>query len=479
MPPANEPRASWAWASAIFLIALAANTYRIGWWMPLPDESGYADTATAWLSGNQGPEQGAYALAPMLVAIASVLQRIGVAPLASIRLVAAVFGSAIVACAYLLLRTTAGEWPARAGAVAMLALYGLRMYSRVGHRETLHLCLGLVAWYLVVVPLRGERVHVPRGHLIAAGVALGLALWAKQVAFLYAFGVAYFVIAAERQVPRVLRAFAWVLAGAAIPAAAIAARTIVAAGVTVSADMNMPTTGLISGAKFTGAAVIAMLGIPLNDHKALGLAVLIAAAGFVLYGTLSRRPVATLAATYLAPSMVFFTLLARKQDYYLLPAAIMLVLALVEATAAASPRIVRAVAGAMLVLLVLFNLPAQRDLYATRGPDDNFLVAMRSFAAGGTIASSHAELVDFINREQHVGLRVLPLFDDSTNQILSYRLNAATLADPRLDGIVLKDYYYDRLRAASPGEWDAIGRAFPVPSRADGLVVLRRTVPPH
>ena len=120
-------------------------------------------------------------------------------------------------------------------------------------------------------------------------------------------------------------------------------------------------------------------------------------------------------------------------------------------------------------------MPADRDLYATRGPDESFLQAMQTFKAGSTIASSHPALLNFINRDEHTGLAVLPLFDDTVDSVVSYHLNAATLADPRLDGIVMKDYYYDRLRPAARADWDALERVFPSQSRDDGLIVFRRS----
>lgn len=477
MRPTNDSRQALGWAFAFFLVALAANAYRLGWWMPLPDETGYADTATAWLSGGQGQQQGAYASAPMLVAIASMLQRFGVTPIVSVRLVAAVFGAGIIAVTYLLLRRSTGEWTARGVALSMLAFNGLRMYSRVGQRETLHILFGLMAWSLVVGLPESGRARMTPGRMIATGLILGIGLWAKQIAFLYVFAVVYFVIASDWNVSSAARKLAWLFAGFAGPAVAIAARTMSAAKVAVSADMNMPSAGVVAGAKFAGASVIAMLGIPVHAYKLLGIVVLIVSAGFVVRGCLSRRPLATLAAVHFTAALLFFSLFERKQDYYLLPSAMVLVFALIETVAAPirSSRTARVAAGGILVVLALFNVSALPAFYVTRGPDENFLRAMQTFGPRSTISSSHAELVDYINREEHLGLTVLPLFDDSTDQILSYGLNAATLADPRLDGIVLKDYYYDRLRAEAPGEWDAIARALPSMSRGDGLVVFRRS----
>jgi hypothetical protein len=474
------PAPSVAWSGAIFLVALATNVFRLRQWVPLPDEVAYAGTATAWLTGGAGPEQGLYGFEPVLVGAASLLQRMDVTPLASVRLVAALFGAGVIVLTYVLLRTSVGEWPARGGALAMLALYQLHVYSRVGQRETAHIFFGLLAWAAIAAPPDAGRERFPPGRMIAAGLVLGAGLWTKQVAFLYVITAACLVaIDARWSLRRAARPLAWLAAGLVVPAAAIVGRTITVARVTLTPDMNMPSLGAVAGAKFAGASIITMLGIPVFGHKLIGVVVLIAAAGCVVQGCLARRPMATLAAAYLVPACLFFTLLPRKHDYYMLPCAMVLLLALVE-TASVSRRAARAVAAAALVLLAAFNVPAARELYATRGPGENFLAAMRTFDRGRTIASSHAELVAFINQEERLDLRVLPLFEDPVDSVASYRLNAATLADPRLDGIVLKDYYYDRLRAAAPDAWSAIGRRWPAQSRGHGLVVLRRDfAPPH
>ena len=480
MSEAGEPvRGGGAAAVVLFLVAFGLHLIRLDHWTAFPDEVGYAETAQGLLDRGAFVHESLMFFPPLFVYLAAGLQALGVELLLSVRLVSALFGAGIVAVVYLLVAGGYGRRTALWCSTAFLALLRLKEYGRLGQPETIHVFFGFLAFAFV---LRWSRAPRPR-DMAAAGLCLGAALWAKEVALSYALGIGGYLVVALLFLGRRLRAPDL---GALVGGLALLCVPLIALGESsgnsllfeVSGakafDVNMKSLGLAASVRITVQNVLVMFGTPAPLAYALGIPLILACGALLLRGAAQGRPVAVLSLCYVLVMLAFVTWFRTKFTYYVLPAVLLAyacaLCEVVDGLAGGAERRARslfALAGLILAAILAANVARHGELYVERGDHDSFRALLVETDFGGAIAASHTPLFRYVGAREGLGTEIHELFVGP-----DYELNWEALRDPGTAAVVTKAYYLERL--ARREQWVAMRALFPVESRREDLAVLRR-----
>lgn len=462
-PPAKvkHPRenrlnpADWLTGLTILFLGLVINFSRLKTWAPLPDEINYAISAKNLLANRTLIGSDIMFFPPLFVYFSALLQLIGSEPLFSVRLISAAAGALIPPLFYLAGRRYFDYKTALLATLGPLSLFALHQYSRLGQVEILALLFAAAA---ILFLLRQQPV--------SAGVALGLGLWAKEVTLgIIASGLLFLLF-----FPRRWRQIGLLLAGLAAPAGLLCLLGLLTSNnllyeITASRgyDINMlklaPLASLFALGANLSFNLFPRLFTPGEFLLFIALAPLTVFLLFylVLRGALKKRPLPLLTLCYLIVHLPFFFLFTRKFDYYLLPAAILLLwTGITELIANPPPRLLRIAGAVLITLLVLFNLYAGQFLYYNQGTHRSFLPAVAQIPPGSGVATSHPTLVNYIAQQMGNNLKTKPLFKPN-----GYELNQEVFADTSIKVVLLKKYYYEKLRRQYPRTWDSLTGYFP------------------
>ncbi|MEO0080660.1 MAG: glycosyltransferase family 39 protein [candidate division WOR-3 bacterium] len=408
---------------------------------------------------------------PLFVYLAASLQMVGVEVLMSVRLISAFSGALIIPLLYLIFVSCYNTKTSNLVALTGIPLFSLHSYSRLGQVDILMLVfVVLTGFFLVRLMQYGKPANA-----LWAGLAIGIGTWTKETMLgTFASSILFLLILPANR----WRSIGLLLLGATGPLlllAGLGAETgqNLLYEVTASRgyDINMLKLPLISSLFATGAN----LGINLYPRMfsklefmlfvALAPPTVILLMLLVFKGTIERRPFPLWVSSYLAIHLPFFTLFSRKFDYYLLPGAILLLSAgacetfSCKNSARANQQIhMLRISGKVIIsAIILYNIIACRLLYSNPGTHGSFRAAIVDLEPGTRIATSHPTLAQYISDRASLGLRVTALFEHN-----SYRISWPTVTDTATKAIVLKKYYYDKLRATNPRDWDSLTRFFPI-----------------
>lgn len=451
---------------------LALNLFRLGHWAPLPDEVNYALSAHHLIEHRTLLGQDIMFFPPLFVYLSALLQLSGAGLLTSVRLVSAVFGALIPPMLYLTLRSLYDDRTAGLTASATLLLFALHLYSRLGQVEILMLTLIIGGIFLLLWGMRTGRSR----YAFWSGVLFGFALWAKETALGVLAAALLFLLVVG---PRPKQNLALLMVGWLLPATPLILlgelsghSLLLEVSTARGYDINMLRLSPFGNLLTTGANLGYNL-FPRLFYRwefvlfAIAAPLTMLALGWILLqGTIRKRPFPLFVACYLAIHLPFFFLFSRKFDYYLLPAAVLLLTSgVAEALAARSPaqtpgrasRVLRPVALGLAALLVGFNLYSWRFLYWNRGTHQTFAAAVATLDPNTGLATSHPSLARYISDRCSLNLHVVPLFGDG-----DYEIRWDTATTPSTRAVVMKRYYFDVLAEQPDRPLDSLTSVFPV-----------------
>lgn len=441
----------------VFVINLTVHLIRLNYWTPLPDEINYALSARYLITHRTLIGNDIMFFPPLFVYIAALLQKSGIELLLSVRLISAVAGALLLTSLYFALRAHYRQLTALIATGVAFSLYAFHLYSRLGQVEILMLMFILFSMTSVLYK-----------KTFWAGLFLGMALWVKETALglLLSLLIFYLLQTADRK-----RSIVLIFGGMAAPVILLISLGYISGQnllFEISAsrgyDINMlklsPFTNFIATSANLGFNLFPrlfykweflsfILFAPVTTLFLLSLTIIRA---------LKLRPFPLLVTCYLLVHLTFFFFFSRKFDYYLLPAALLI-------TAAATcelfekdvPTRLRFIGKVLVSVLVIFNIYANSFLYFNRGTHRSFETAISNISTGTAVATSHPTLVAYLSQRSEKNLQILPLFEPR-----SYHLNQKALTDSTITAVIVKKYYYDRLRNTYPVDWDSLLYRFPI-----------------
>ncbi len=457
MPPAVNHlsrKTRWWFTLGLFFSGLLIRLFRLNYWSPLPDEINYALSAKYLLTHHTLIGNDIMFFPPLFVYSAALLQWLGVELLLSVRSISAIAGAAIAPLVYLI---TSRYCPPRSSlftATALLLLSAPNLYSRLGQVEMLML-------FFIFLTL----FFLSRDQPLLAGIALGLGTWTKETTLGTILSVTVFLLFLPDRW-RQIRSLFFGLAG---PLSLLSLLGIFTGKNLLfeilpgrGYDINMLKTALVPNLFITAANLgINLFPRPFTPGE---LAVFIIGAPlsiiFFFYllvkGSKRRHPLSLFTACYLTVHLPFFFFFSRKFDYYLLPAALLLFISAVACfTTSPLPKPLRLTGTAIISLILLFNIYSQKFLYFNRGTHRMFSKIIHQIPDDTGVATSHPTLVAYLAQQQNKNLKIQPLFQSN-----SYSLNWPALTDTATRVVLLKKYYYDKLKREYPAEWEQLARLF-------------------
>uniref|UniRef100_A0A7C4CC98 Glycosyltransferase RgtA/B/C/D-like domain-containing protein n=1 Tax=candidate division WOR-3 bacterium TaxID=2052148 RepID=A0A7C4CC98_UNCW3 len=458
-------------AALLLALGLGLHLWRLGHWTPLPDEVNYGLSARYLIEHRTLVGHDIMFFPPLFVYLAALLQLAGTELLTSVRLISAVSGALVLPVLYVALRGLYGERTARLASLAALPLSSLHLYSRLGQVEVPALALVAGGICLLLQLVQTDQ----RRYAFWSGLMLGFALWVKETALGAAATAVLFLLATK---PRRGRNFALLAAGWLIPAAPLILLGVATGNdlfFEVSAsrgyDINMLKLSPLTNLLTTGANMGYNL-FPRLFYRwefilfAVAAPLTLLALGWqTMRGALQRHLFPLFVTSYLVVHLPFFILFSRKFDYYLLPAALLLLVGGSAEALAASTRDARrgftdrVVVPACLVLTVLlvgFNIYSCRFLYWNRGTHRTFADAVRAVRPGSGLATSHPSLARYINDRGGLGLNVTPLFKKG-----SYEVAWSSATSPAVTTLLMKRNYFDALVEQPARPLDSLMSLFP------------------
>lgn len=435
-----------------FSLTLIFHLLRLNYWTPLPDEINYALSAKYLIINRTLVGKDIMFFPPLFVYTAALLQKAGVELLLSVRVISSIAGAILLLAYYFAMRANYRRKTALIATGILFSLFSFHSYSRLGQVEIL---------MLMFIALSIMCIFYKKPLL--AGIFLGLGLWTKETSLgsLLSFSIFYLLQPTDRRrslglflggviVPVLLLLLLGAFAGQNLLFEILASRGY---------DINMlklsPFANFISLGINFGYNVFPRLFYRWEFLTFVILAPITTL--FLLFltfrGSVKYRPFPMLITCYLLIHLPFFFLFSRKFDYYLLPAAILIVLGascelLNEEGYSARLRVIGKV---LISAVVIFNIYADTFLYFDRGTHQSFEIAIKNLPLGTSVATSHPTLVDYLSDRWTRNLKIIPLFEPSR-----YRLNRKVLTDSTITTVIVKKYYYDRLRSTYPIDWDSL-----------------------
>ncbi len=460
LPPT---RRDYQLALLFFALILTANLIRLNYWSPLPDEINYARCARSLIENRTIISSDIMFFPPLFVYLSALLQLLGTELLTSVRLISALTGAAILPVLYLTARLFYPPATALPTLLLTLPLFSLRLYSRLGQVEITMLFFIILSILFLLRALRSGKGF----DVISAGLTLGLGLWTKETSLGATAVSVIFMLTSYQSRWQMLGKF---LLGLAPPALLLSILSICTGRnllfeimASRGYDINMlqldPLGNLIALGANLGYNLVPRLFYPWE----IIIFIFLVPAAFILLlttlikGVKDKNPFTRLVLIYLIVHLPFFFLFSRKFDYYLLPAAL-LVLFNIGLTVLASDtgRTLRRTGVCLLTLLAIVNLYSDYFLYCNRGTHASFEEAVKQLEPNTTIATSHSTLVEYLAHRSGTQLQVRELFEPGT-----YRLHSGILDDSTIGTILLKYYYYQRLTSLYPQDWERLQGLFP------------------
>ncbi len=438
-----------------FIITLTVHLVRLNYWTPLPDEINYALSARHLITNRTLIGNDIMFFPPLFVYSAALLQKLGIELLLSVRLISCIAGALILALLYLGLRAIYSRKTTIITTGIAFSLFTFHLYSRLGQVEILMLMF-------ITLSIVGIFHNKP----FLAGFSLGLALWTKEVALGTLLSLLIYFVLQRPGRARLLTRF---LAGVTGPFSLLLvfgfiSRQNLLLEIMASRgyDINMLKLAPFANFIATGANLNFNL-FPRLFYKWEFLAFVLLGPVTTLFflfltirGGLKSRPFPLLITCYLLVHLTFFFFFSRKFDYYLLPAAMLIVLvSSCELFEHESSVKLQFLGKILISALVICNIYADSFLYFNRGTHQSFEVAINNIPAGAAVATSHPTLVDYLSKRSKKGLKIMPLFEPA-----SYNLNQKILRDSTVNVVILKKFYYDRLRHTYQDDWDSLSYYF-------------------
>lgn len=484
----------------LFLIALAAHLARVHLWTPYPDELqyglaarslgepihlSYAVITPSYLEAFRFP--------PLFTYLGFLAQGLGADFLSSVRIAAAVLGAGIIPAVYTLLSEVSDRRAATLGALLLLVLYPLNIFSVLGRPETGHLLCFLVSAIFLLRWARDGR----RRQVAGAGIAIGAGVWFHEVSLSYALAAVVYLclmgLLRQRRIP--YREIFWLCVTLGLSMAPLLFLGHREGGdllLEVSTDKSWRVT--VDPLSFPAAvrsmltSLTTMLGVPAFGRIVLGPACLVSCAYLLLRSVAAGSPIGVLVFSYLSVALPFFTWYPERFDYHLLPGAVLLLVLCVRELLAFLPGSTRspsessrprllggfqpyltAAAACVLGVLAIANVLQDRALFAGRGEYDYLRQFIAASPARERVVAFPNLYLGWLSERDGRGVTVLPLFSD-----LRYSINWPAVEDTGTDAIVLPDFYFERLSQKFPSDWAAVARLFPRRENFAKLVVLRR-----
>ena len=474
----------------LFLIALAVHLVRVPLWSPYPDELQYGWAArNLWQPVHlsyaplvTASYLEAFGFPPLFAYLGMIAQRLGADILSSVRIVAAVLGAGIIPAVSGVLGEVVDRRTATLGALLLLLLYPLDVFSALGRPETGHLlCFLIAAIFLLRWAREGRRLQ-----LVGAGMAIGTGVWFHEVSLAYGLAASIYLLLTgllrRRQIPFLdIAWFCGTLALFVAPLLLLGHREGGDILLEVSSDKSWRVTveslSVLGAVRSMLGNLLAMLGVPAAGRIVLGPACLLSGAYLLLRSLAAGAPLGVLVLSYLSVALPFFTWYSERFDYHLLPAAVLLLVLCireglgVRRDAERSGRGLYATAGAagVLAVLVVANVAQDRALFAGRGDYDYLRQFIVTSPPGEHVVAFPNHYFGWLSEREGRGVAVLPLFTD-----LRYSINWPAVEDTGTDAVVLPDLYFERLSQEFPSDWAAVARLFPRRETFAKLVVLRR-----
>ncbi|MGQ9677765.1 MAG: ArnT family glycosyltransferase [bacterium] len=441
-----------------FFVTLALHLFRLNYWTPLPDEINYAISAKHLITNRTLIGNDIMFFPPLFVYSAALLQKAGVELLLSVRMISAIAGAILPAAFYFALRADYRPKTAFIATGLLLSLFSFHSYSRLGQVEVLMLMF-------IALSICSILYKKP----FWAGIFLGLGVWTKETTLgaVLSFFIFYLLQPTVRRKSLVILlggAFAPVLLLlllGALTGQNLLFEILISRGYDINMLKLSPLTNFISLAINLGYNLLPRL---FYQWEFITFAVLVPIATlFLLFltvrGGIKRRPFAMLITCYLLVHLPFFFFFSRKFDYYLLPAALMIILGgtceLLEEKSYS--RRLRIFGKALISALVIFNIYTDTFLYLNRGTHQSFEIAVKNLQFGTTIATSHPTLIEYLSNRFTKNLKIMPIFQPG-----GYHLNLSVMRESTITTAIIKKYYYDRLRNTYPAEWESILSTFAI-----------------
>jgi|GEM_PF-1189724 len=438
-----------------FVITLTVHLVRLNYWTPLPDEINYALSARHLITNRTLIGNDIMFFPPLFVYSAALLQKFGVELLLSVRLISCIAGALILTLLYLGLRAIYSRKTTLIATGITFSLFTFHLYSRLGQVEILMLMF-------ITLSIMGTLHNKP----FLAGFSLGLASWTKEAALGTLLSLLIYFILQRQGRGRLLTRF---LAGVTGPFILLLVFGFISGQnllleimASRGYDINMLKLAPFANFIATGANLSFNL-FPRLFYKWEFLAFVLLAPVTTLFflfltikSGLKSRPFPLLITCYLLVHLTFFFFFSRKFDYYLLPAAMLIVLvSSCELFEHENSVKLQFIGKILISALVICNIYADGFLYCNRGTHQSFEVAINNIPAGTAVATSHPTLLDYLSKRSKKSLKIMPLFEPA-----SYRLNQKTLRDSTVKFVILKKFYYDRLRHTYPDDWDSLSYHF-------------------
>ncbi len=441
----------------VFVITLTAHLFRLNYWTPLPDEINYALSARYLVTHRTPIGNDIMFFPPLFVYIAALLQKSGSELLLSVRLISAVAGALLLASLYFALRSHYRQLTALITTGVVFSLFAFHLYSRLGQVEILLLMF-------IVFSITSVLYKKP----FWAGLFLGMALWVKETALgvLLSFLIFYLLQPTNRK-----RSIALFFAGLAAPVILLITlgyvfgqNLLFEISASRGYDINMLKLSPFANFIATGANLSFNL-FPRLFYKWEFLTFILFAPlttlfflSLTIFRAVKFRPFPLLVTCYLLVHLTFFFFFSRKFDYYFLPAALLITAGgTCELFEKEVPTRLRFIGKVLVSLLVIFNIYANSFLYFNRGTHQSFETAISKIPARTAVATSHPTLVAYLAQRARKYLEIVPLFEPR-----GYHLNQKALTDSTVTAVIVKKYYFDRLRNTYPIDWDSLLYRFPV-----------------
>jgi 4-amino-4-deoxy-L-arabinose transferase-like glycosyltransferase len=450
-------------AIAIFAAGLLFNLIRLNYWSPLPDEINYARCARFLVENRTFFSTDIMFFPPLFVYLSAILQKAGLELLISVRLISAFAGALIVPLLFFSARTCLPRSTAVLGTLCILPMFSLHCYSRLGQVEILMLFFIVLALLFLLRALTTTR----QIFALYAGVALGLGLWTKETTLGAVAASTLFLLLSPA---KSLRLLLNLLLGLALPATGLAVLSHFSGQNLLfeitrarGYDINMlqlhPIASFLALAGNLSYNLLPRIYYPWEFITFIILSPVLTVLLLVLVvrDALQKNLISRFVIAYLTIHLPFFFLFSRKFDYYLLPSALFIVFAGGLAVfTPGGPRNLRKTGIVLLLLLGFFNIYADRFLYFNRGTHGSFATAVQAIPPQTVIATSHPSLVEYLSHKAGLNLKVMPLFQKN-----SYQINPEVWADSSVAIILVKYYYYERLKNRLPDDWTRLTEIFP------------------
>lgn len=441
-----------------FPLTLAFHLLRLNYWTPLPDEINYALSAKYLVANRTLIGNDIMFFPPLFVYTAALLQKAGVELLLSVRMISAIAGAILPVAFYFAMRADYRPKTAFIATGILLSLFSFHSYSRLGQVEILMLMF-------IALSICGILYKKP----FWAGIFLGLGLWTKETTLgaLLSFFIFYFLQPTGRRKSLIL------LLGGAIPPVLLLLLLGALTGQNLlfeilasrGYDINMlklsPFANLISLAINLGYNLLPRLFYQWEfvTSAVLGPIATLSLLFLTLRGGIKKRPFTMLITCYLLVHLPFFFFFSRKFDYYLLPAALMIILGgsceFLEEKGYS--RRLRIFGKALLSALAIFNIYTDTFLYLDRGTHQSFEIAVKNLPLGTSVATSHPTLIEYLSNRFTKNLKIIPIFQPG-----GYHLDLNVMRESTITTVIVKKYYFDRLRNTYPMEWDSILSIFAI-----------------